>query len=101
MNILFALYKHIPFITAILSMVAIYAEKIIKYAAILCSKSGGGDLYAMMCCVARDRWEKGLHAIVGSLLFLGLKKKVSFFRKLNDSNTNDKIMVKISLTLWP
>lgn len=55
MNILFALYKNIPLATAILSMVAIYSEKIIKYAAILCSKSRGGNLYAMMCRVARGK----------------------------------------------
>lgn len=68
MSVLFALYKDSPLVTAILSTVAIYAEKTIKYAPIPCLESGGGDIYTMMCRVARGGWERGLHVIVGSAI---------------------------------
>lgn len=102
MSILFALYKDSPSVTAIRSTVAIYAEKTIKCAAISCLKSGGGDIYTIMYCVAWGGWERSLHVIAGSTI-AWFKKKVyvSFFKKLNESNTNDKIMVKISSSLWP
>lgn len=68
------------------------------------SKGGGiYYIYAIMCCVARDGWERGIHVTVSPLLLLDLEKTrifVIFFKKLNDSNTNDKIMVKVCLTLW-